>query len=218
MSRPNQTMTDTVAIPDAILDNHVVGYGLSLWVVRVDAVAKCYMSRETSSRDREIAVYRRLAAGYTDPHECIVQFYGVLDGSVLLHFQQNGSIRQYRPGNHPPVDLPLFLRWAEQVIRGLSLLYDKGIIHGGLSCNNVFLDADLNARIGDFAGSSIDGQPFITVYETSHSLPDDTSVSIKRDLFALGAVLHELITGHTPFHGQEASEIEKLFSKGSFRC
>ena len=102
------------------------------------------------------------------------------------------------------------------MVRGLSFLHGKGIIHGDLSCNNIFLDADLKARIGNFAGSSIHGQPFLTVYETSHSLPGDTSVSIKRDLFALGSVLYELMTGHTPFHDQDACEIEKLFSKGEF--
>lgn len=58
--------------------------------------------------------------------------------------------------------------------------------------------------------------PFLTVYETSHALPGDTSVSVKRELFALGSTLYELMTDQTPFHDKDASEIERCFSQGQF--
>ncbi|GAB0139221.1 hypothetical protein EsDP_00007434 [Epichloe bromicola] len=209
-------MEDKLDIPDTLLENHVVGYGLSSWVVRVDAVAKCYLSRETGLREREITVYQRLISEYGEPHECIVPFYGILNGTLLLQFQQNGSIRQYRTRSHQPVSLQILLRWAEQIARGVIFLHKKNVLHGDLSCNNIFIDADLNARIGDFAGSSIDGLPFLTVYETSHALPGDTSVSIKRELFALGSTLYELMTGYTPFHDKDRSDVERLFSQDQF--
>ncbi|KAL2753386.1 hypothetical protein ACRALDRAFT_1065303 [Sodiomyces alcalophilus JCM 7366] len=209
-------MTDKANIPDTILENRVVGYGLSSRVLRFDAVAKCYLSRETDARAREITVYQRLISEYGESHDCIVPFYGVLDGSLLLQFQPNGSIRQYRTRQQQPVPLQTLLLWAEQTAKGVEFLHSKKVLHGDLSCNNIFLDADLNARIGDFAGSSIDGLPFLTVYEISHALPNDTSVSIKRELFALGSTLYELMTGYAPFYGKDTSDVERLFSRGQF--
>ncbi|KAM3524806.1 hypothetical protein NHJ13051_004308 [Beauveria bassiana] len=205
-----------VEVPDTILDNKVIGHGLSSWVFRVDAVAKCYFSSQPELRQREIAIYQRLTLAYGESHDHIVPFFGVLDDSLLLQFQQNGSIRQYRKTSHQPIPLKLRLRWAEQVASGVAFLHSKGVLHGDLSCNNIFLDANLDANIGDFAGSSIDGLPFLTVYEMSHAFPGDTSVSIKRELFALGSTLYEVMTGHTPFHDKDAPEIEKLFSQGQF--
>jgi len=77
-----------VDIPDRLDRNATVGTGLSSWVLRVDAVAKCYMQAE--ERDRETAVYERLGR-----HESILPYYGTLDGSVLLQFAPHGTIRQY---------------------------------------------------------------------------------------------------------------------------
>ncbi|TQV94802.1 spindle assembly checkpoint kinase [Cordyceps javanica] len=205
-----------VEVPDTILENRVVGHGLSSWVFRVDAVAKCYFSGQPELRQREIAIYQRLTLAYGESHERIVPFFGVLDDSLLLEYQPNGSIRQYRKTGPQPIPLKLRLRWAEQVASGVAFIHSKGVLHGDLSCNNIFLDANLDAKIGDFSGSSIDGLPFLTVYETSHALPGDDSVSIKRDLFALGSTFYEVITGHTPFHDKDAHEIEILFNQGQF--
>lgn len=203
-------------ISEAILDNPVVGYGLTSWAVRVDAVAKCYTSRDAASRERELLVYQRLASGYSDPHPCIIPFYGVLDASLLLQFQPNGSIRQYRAANPGRISLSTLLRWAEQAARAVDYLHSKGIFHGDISCNNILLDAELNAKIGNFAGSSVDGLSFLTVHETSHALPGTTTVSVRREIFALGSMLYELMTGFTPFAGKEPHEIEELFAREQF--
>ncbi|KJZ70602.1 hypothetical protein HIM_09990 [Hirsutella minnesotensis 3608] len=209
--------TDKVEVPDAILDNDVVGYGISSWVLRLDAVAKCYLSNEPHLREREIAVYERLTPPDAESHDAILPFYGVLDGqSVLLQFARNGSIRQYyAKQNH---DTPLYtrLRWAEQITGAIIFLQSKGILHGDISCNNIFIDDCLNAKLGDFAGSSIDGLPFLTMYETSHSLPGTSSVPVKREIFALGSTFYEIMTCRRPFDGMGDCEIESLFRQGCF--
>ena len=46
------------------------------------------------------------------------------------------------------------------------------MLHGDISCNNVFLDGQLSVKLGDFAGSAIDDLPPLIYYETSHELPN----------------------------------------------
>lgn len=209
--------TDKVEVPDTILENEVVGYGISSWVLRFDAVAKCYLSKEPHLREREIAVYKRLTSDDGGCHDAIVPFYGVLDDrSVLLQFARNGSIRQYYTKHKYDARLLTKITWAEQAASAIAFLHSKNVQHGDISCNNIFLDEGLNAKLGDFAGSSIDGQPYLTVYETSHYLPDVTSVSVKREIFALGSTFYEIITGHKPFEGTDDCTIENLFRKGHF--
>lgn len=169
------------------------------------------------SCEREIAVHERLTAPDVEPHEAILPFYGVLDGqSVLLQFARNGSIRQYYAKNGHDTPLSTRLRWAAQITNAIVFLHSKGVLHGDVSCNNVFLDEGLNAKLGDFAGSSIDGLPFLTLYETSHSLPDASSMSVEREIFALDSNLYEIMTGCRPFDGMGACEIEHLFRRSSF--
>ncbi|RDA91461.1 hypothetical protein CP533_2509 [Ophiocordyceps camponoti-saundersi (nom. inval.)] len=209
---------DTLEVPNSILDNDRVSYGFGYWVFRFDAVAKCFLSKEPQLREREIAVYERLKRPDTGCHDAILPFYGVLDGkTVLLQFAPNGSIRQYyaRHGHH---DTPLQarLRWAEQLASAVIFIQSKGVVHGDISCNNIFLDEALNAKLGNFVGSSIDGSPFLTAYETAHSLPDDESVSIEQEIFALGSTLYEMMTGSRPFDGMEYWEVETLFRQGRF--
>ncbi|KAM4056757.1 protein tyrosine kinase domain-containing protein [Hirsutella rhossiliensis] len=209
--------SDKVEVPDAILENEVVGYGISSWVLRFDAVAKCYLSTEPHLREREIAVYERLTPPDAEPHDAILPFYGVLDGrSVLLQFARNGSIRQYYAKHNHDTPLHTRLHWAEQITTAIVFLLSKGVLHGDISCNNVFIDEALDAKLGDFAGSSIDGLPFLTVYETSHSLPDNSSVSVKREIFALGSTFYEIMSGHRPFDGMGDCEVESLFRQGRF--
>jgi len=89
-----------VDIPHRIKHYHVIATGLSSWVLRVDAVAKCYT--RFTEREREIAVYERLSC-----HDSILKYYGSLDGSILLPIAPQGTIQQYLQSSHEP---PLAMR------------------------------------------------------------------------------------------------------------
>lgn len=168
-------------IPKLIKDNETVGAGISSWVHRLDAVAKCYTSNDGKERDREIAVFERLCS---DAKSNILRYYGVWDRCVILQFARHGSIRQYLRSRTQTPSLSVRLRWAEQVTDAISFLHSKGILHCDISCNNIFLDDNFNAMVGDFAGSSIDGELCLGWYETSHSHPDTENPSEKTDLLS----------------------------------
>lgn len=202
-------MSDTDEIPDLIRGNDIVDRGPSSGVLRVNAVVKCYSSSETSARDREIAAYQRLTAKGRNPSSYIVEFYGVLDGSPLLRFQPNGSIRKYRAVRDEPLDVQPRLHWAEQICMGLQFVHDQGVVHGNLSCRDIYLDSKLNAKVGGFARSSIHDPEALKTYDA-----DLDPTPSQGDLFALGSTLFEVMTGRTPFNVEEASEVESRLDQG----
>ena len=89
------------------------------------------------------------------------------------------------------VDSGQRLRWAAQIIEAIDFIHRAGIIHGDLRCANIFLDENLNAKLADFAGSSIYRSPLLIAVTASHECPGPL-LSIKGDLFALGSVLYEI--------------------------
>jgi serine/threonine protein kinase len=89
------------------------------------------------------------------------------------------------------------------------------VIHGDLTCANIFLDANLHAKVADFAGSSIDGSPLLVVVTESHEFPGPL-LSIRADLFALGNVLYEITTGHPPYEELNDEEIRTRYLNRQF--
>jgi serine/threonine protein kinase len=209
----------TIQLSKYARDNDFIAAGLSAWVHRLDAVIKSYPLKRSRERDTEISVYRRLGSEKSW-HKGILRFYGILDSiSLVLQYASHGSVRQYlgRP-NGQTVSLSTQLRWAEQATEAIAFLHSKKIFHCDISCNNIFLDKDLNAMIGDFGGSSIDGKEFLSWYETSHCPPDLIQPSTKTEIFALGSTLYEIVRQEKPFHGLEEHEIENAIRSARFPC
>ncbi|KAH9204766.1 hypothetical protein DL95DRAFT_430257 [Leptodontidium sp. 2 PMI_412] len=47
--------------------------------------------------------------------------------------------------------------------KAIDFIHGAGVIHGDLTCENIFLDENLNAKLANFAGSSMDGSPLSIV-------------------------------------------------------
>jgi len=148
----------------------LVGAGITAIVARLDAVVKFFEPSKSHFLEREKLVYQRLGR-----HNGIVRYFGVLENAILLQFASQTSIRQYLARQKNQVPLSLRLRWVKQLIDAVRFIHSRSVLHGDISCNNIFLDANLNVKLGDFAGSAIDDFPPLVCYETSHELPGKTS-------------------------------------------
>jgi serine/threonine protein kinase len=94
------------------------------------------------------------------------------------------------------------LRWAEQAAESLVFIHSEGVLHGDINCGNFCLDRDLNLKLGDFAGSSIDQSLALVCYNTTHQLPDDSPsatgevrITERTEIFVFGSALYEMSTG-----------------------
>lgn len=189
----------------------LVGAGITAVVARLDAVVKFCDSSQLPLLEREKLVYQRLG----HDHSGIVRYFGALENAVILQFASQTSIRQYVARQKKQVPIALKLRWVEQIFDAVQFVHSRNVLHGDISCNNIFLDDSLDVKLGDFAGSAIDDLPPLICYETSHELPDE-DISTMTELFALGSTIFEVMTGAKPYKDLAEHEISAAFSEGRY--
>ena len=204
----------TVKIPPGIEFADLLGVGLSSIVYRLDAVLKTPKDDDDLKLavEREKLAYLRLGK----QHPGILRFFGTYENSLILQHASNGTVRQflYKKSQTP---LQQRLRWIEQASDAVAFIHSKGVIHGDISCNNILLDEGLNALLGDFAGSPIDGSKPLVGYEASHEMPNSgLQPSTMSDIFALGSTIYEAMTGSKPYKDMDNYGIEEAFARGDF--
>ena len=127
---------------------------------------------------------------------------GTIDSLVRL--AQNGCL-----------DLPVLLRAATGISNGLEFAHSMGIVHRDLKPGNVWLTADGLPKIGDFGIAFSDGQTPLThsgwlLGTVSYMAPEQATgdkVDERSDLYSLGAMLYEFVTGSKPFSGSNPMSI-----------
>jgi serine/threonine protein kinase len=136
---------------------------------------------------KEQQVYERLAD--CRGHKGILSYHGTFESGIRLQYAPNHSLKSFVKKHD--VDSGQPLRWAAQIIEAVDFIHRAGIIHGDLTCANIFLDENLNAKLAGFARSSIDGSLILIAVTASHKYPGPL-LSIKGDLIALGSVLYKI--------------------------
>lgn len=188
----------------------MVGAGVTAIVARLDAVVKFFGPSESHFFERGKLIYQRLGSD----HSGIIRYFGVLENAIILQFASQTSIRQY-VARLKQVPLSLRLRWVEQLFDAVRFIHSGSVLHGDISCNNVFLDDNLDVELGDFAGSAIDDLPPLICYETSHELPGE-DISTRTELFALGSTVYEIMTGSKPYKDLPDHEVSAALSEGRY--
>jgi len=127
-----------------------------------------------------------------------------IEGSTLAELiQQNGSL---------PWDVCLFI--VEQIARGLNAIHQQNIIHQDIKPENIFISNEGNVKLGDLgfsvtmdqADQQIQGTPAYLAPEAVEGL----QVDFRSDLYSLGLVGYEMLTGENPF---AADDIATVFSR-----
>ncbi|KAK4033745.1 kinase-like domain-containing protein [Parachaetomium inaequale] len=163
------------------------------------------------SREREI--YERLAQ--RGGHEGILCYHGTVESGIQLEYAPNGDIRTFFEEQGDAIPLEQRLRWATQIAEALGFIHSAGIVHGDVTCHNIFLDEGLNAKVADFAGSSLDGSKLLIGVTASHECPGST-LSTQGDIFAFASVVYEIMTGSPPYTGLSDAEINACYKQSEF--
>lgn len=104
------------------------------------------------------------------------------------------------------IRMPLqeFFRLARQLCRALSHIHDRGIIHRDVSMSNIWLDERGESHLGDFDTAISSQHPApdgaLSTFEgcPAPELGRDTPIDPRADLYSLGVVLYEVLTGASP--------------------
>ena len=104
---------------------------------------------------------------------------------------------------------------AVETCRGLEFAHSRGIVHRDLKPGNVWLTSDSIAKIGDFGlAVALDRSRLTTegmmVGTVSYMPPEQAmggEVTPRSDLYSLGAMLYEMVTGRPPFLGDDSVAI-----------
>ncbi len=98
---------------------------------------------------------------------------------------------------------------AKQVCEGLAEAHDLGVIHRDLKPQNIMVDKDGTAKIMDFgiarslraAGMTAEGMIIGTPEYMAPEQVEGQEADQRTDIYALGAILFEMVTGRMPFEG-----------------
>jgi len=161
----------------------------------------------------EIKIYERFEQH--GGHAGLLRYLGPYESGLRLELASNYGLRRHLQDRGSEIASEQRLRWCQQIACALAFVHSKGVIHGDLHGGNIFLDGDLNAKVGDFAGSSLDGSPLLIAVTASHRYPGRL-LSKQADIFALGSTLFEVTCGQTPYDGLPDKEIKDLFEKSKF--
>jgi tetratricopeptide (TPR) repeat protein len=179
---------------------------IALKVLRPDRMSDAAMARFR----REVAVARDAAS----PRLVRVFDIETSDGAIYLTMEliDGGSLRKRLSESQLPIDE--VIRIAIAIAEGLQALHALGIVHRDVKPGNVLLDSSGEVKLADFglarhlesdAGhATTTGTIVGTLAYLSPEQALGHPIDHRTDLYSLGVVLFEMLTGSVPFEGESA--------------
>lgn len=150
----------------------------------------------------------RAAAQLQHPNIVQIYDYGEQDGHFFLAMQYIDDGRSLTDLQGQPLSIDQILRLGVNILSALSHAHKRGIIHRDIKPSNILLAGDLWPMLIDFGIAKLldDNQNLtrtgLAIGTPAYMAPEQAegrTVDARTDLYSLGVVLYELITGQVPF-------------------
>lgn len=151
-------------------------------------------------------------------HPNLISLYDICQDSekrswVVMEYVAGENMRQYLDDNPSGLAPGEVDRWLRGIAGGVSHLHSAGLVHRDLKPGNIFDDQGV-VKIGDyglckFISSSQRGGQTESVGTFHYMAPEIGKGQYGReiDIYAMGVILHEMLTGRVPFDGESCHEI-----------
>ena len=162
----------------------------------LDAIEERFVNEaRTAAKLEHPGVVRVYAADVYDNRPVLVM--ELLEGCTLRALLKNGPLR--------PVDAITIL---DQLLDAVGTAHQRGIVHRDIKPENIFLNGNLQVKLGDFgiakaegestAFSTMPGMVFGTPAYMSPEQSRGLTTDLRSDLFSIGVVAYEMLTGQNP--------------------
>jgi serine/threonine-protein kinase len=177
-------------------------------------VAVKLMHREIASDSDQLERFRREArsvAQLSHPHIVGVIDAGEEDGRPYIVFEYvEGETLKDRIRRMGRLPIDEAIAYAIEIARALGAAHARGIVHRDIKPQNVLVDEEGSAKVTDFGiarsldeeGLTADGRVLGTTDYVSPEQALGHDVDGQSDIYSLGVVLYEMLTGDVPFHGE----------------
>ncbi len=144
-------------------------------------------------------------------HAAFVKVHAIEDDddsqTIVMELVRGQTLKQVLQTALPPVELTLDI--VMQIAQAMQVAHASGLVHGDLKPSNLILDPNGKVRILDFGlASQADPQATTSLQQAdpqgtiSYMAPErlmGAASSVQTDVYALGVILYELLTGQRPF-------------------
>jgi serine/threonine-protein kinase len=132
---------------------------------------------------------------------------------IVMAYYEGQTLKDKLEGGAPGVDEAIGI--VSHIASALSKAHEKGILHRDIKPANILLGDDGQAKLADFGLAKLAGQTRVTktgttVGTVAYMSPEQASgreVDHRSDVFSLGVVLYELLTGRLPFRGDHEAAV-----------
>ena len=181
-------------------------------------VAIKILNERHANDDQFVERFRREAKNAAAlSHPNIVSIYdrGEAEGTyyIAMEFIDGRTLKELVV-SRGPAPLTVAVEYARQVLSALRFAHRHGIVHRDIKPHNVMVDAEGRVKVTDFgiarAGTSQMTEAGSIVGTAQYLSPEQargTNVDQRSDVYSLGIVLYELLTGTVPFNGDTPVEI-----------
>jgi serine/threonine protein kinase/tetratricopeptide (TPR) repeat protein len=170
----------------------------------------------TDSVEKERFVHEAKAASALN-HTNVTTIYEIdeFEGQtfIVMEYCEGETLRQVI--QKETLSIRKVLDIAVQICEGLTIAHEKGIVHRDIKSDNIMLTPRGQVKIMDFGLAKLKGATKLTQSRTtlgtaSYMSPEQAQreeVDHRSDIFSLGVVLYELLTGQLPFRGDHEAAV-----------
>ena len=170
----------------------------------------------TEENKRRFLREARSVARLQHPNIITVFEFGEVDGKPFIAMELLEGVglgEAVAAGRLPDVESKL--KVVDQLCRGLAYAHRRGVIHRDIKPSNVFLLRDGTVKVLDFGIARVEGGTAVTdggvVLGTPHYMAPEqfrpAGVDHRVDMWAVGVLLYELVTGQRPFEGSSVPSL-----------
>ncbi|BAH69774.1 hypothetical protein MBIO_0509 [Mycoplasmopsis fermentans PG18] len=166
--------------------------------------------------EQEITIYKKLnterVALYFDSYSDEYEQY------LVMEFVEGQNLREIIKRNGK-FTTTVAVNYAIQIAEGISELHNLGVIHRDIKSNNILITKDKNVKIIDLGLALDDESQRLTqenkvVGSVFYMAPEiclaNSKPSVRSDIYALGILLFEMLTGSYPISGKDQQETLRM--------